>query len=175
MALGIEERFNVRDGARNITFLGWKLSEASSQTDESVRWTELTLYKTVSGNYVLAKVGCSDVFHSEDCERENKGKRHVNLDEAADQAGFSPDEELEYLFAPCPECKPDFDVSPVWVEKDLYSVVVHPTAEVAVNAMYQTKRDRPRSLSRIARKLLDDAAAKDKDVRKVYEEPVTVD
>src|SRR3954467_12138566 len=89
---GTEERFNVKDGQRNLTFMGWQVAAADSQSGNDVRWTELTLYKTLTGKYVLEKVGRSDVFHSDKCTRRSKGEKHGDLEDAAGPEG---DEALE--------------------------------------------------------------------------------
>jgi hypothetical protein len=180
MALGIETRYEIKDGAKNITFMGWLLGSASSQTQDSLRWTELELYRTLSGAYILAKVGRSDVFHSEDCDRRDrngkpmsKGKRFATLEEAMPEDA-DPEDYLEDWFVPCPDCSPEFTDSPVWVERDIYSAPVHSSALRAVNALYQTKGSN-RFLSRIARELLEQATSKDAAIRAAVDTPIEIE
>lgn len=52
-------RHEVRDGSRVVRFEGSLLAEASSRWGDSPRWTELALYRTAAGTYVLAGVGRS--------------------------------------------------------------------------------------------------------------------
>lgn len=177
--LGLEQRYNIQDGQKTITFLGWFLGSASSQTPESVRWTELGLYRTQQGAYVLEKVGRSDVFHDEDCPRTDrnnkpmsKGKRFAYLDDAMPEEAHR-DDELEDYFVPCDVCQPSYDVSPAWVERDIYSAPVHDSAERVVNALYQTKGQN-RYLSRIARELLEQAVKRDKKIAAAVEKPVEI-
>lgn len=64
----------VRDDARELHFSGVKLSDVSSRTGAKQRWIELRLYRTVGGNYVVERVGCSKVagevsfFFAQTCE-----------------------------------------------------------------------------------------------------------
>jgi hypothetical protein len=177
--LGLEQRINVKDGQRTITFMGWFLGFATSETPDSVRWTELSLYRTLQGAYVLEKVGRSDVFHSEDCERQgvggkkkSKGKRYTTLYDALPDEAEAFDE-LSDFFVPCAECKPEWDESPVWVERDIYSAPVHDSAEKVVAALYQTKGQN-RFLSKPARDLLEQAMQKDSQIRAAVEKPVEI-
>ena len=179
MALGIENRYAIKDGAKTVTFMGWELGSSSSQTADSLRWTELTLYKTIAGAYILEKVGRSDVFHSEDCPRVDrnnkpmsKGKRFVTLEDAMPEEA-EEDDYLEDWFVPCPECNPSFDTSPVYVERDIFSAPVHSTAERVVGALYQTKGGN-RFLSRIARDLLEQAITKDLALKAEVDRPVEI-
>ena len=61
-----EKRFQLQDGMQPVTFAGEQLAFASSQRDDHpvARWTELAVYKTVTGKYVREKIGRSDVFHT---------------------------------------------------------------------------------------------------------------
>jgi hypothetical protein len=52
-------KFEVPQGERTLVIEGELLAHASSRQGLAPRWTELTLYKTVSGRYVLAGVGKS--------------------------------------------------------------------------------------------------------------------
>jgi hypothetical protein len=53
--------FDVPDGRRTLRVEGELLAEASSRTGGALRWTELRLFKTASGRYVLAGAGKSAV------------------------------------------------------------------------------------------------------------------
>jgi hypothetical protein len=188
--LGLEQRFNVADGQKTITFMGWQLGFASSENEDSVRWTELGLFRTLQGSYVLEKIGRSDVFHSETCnlkDRNNKpkskGKRYPNLLEALPEDVITsariddPEDELEEVlheyFVPCEHCNPAYGEVPVWVEKDIFSAPVYSSAEKVVDALYQTRGDN-RFLSRIARSLLDQAMEKDLAIAEAVRKPVEI-
>lgn len=49
----------VQDGRRTLNFDGDLIAEASSWVEGKPRWTELKLYRTTGGNYVLSRCGAS--------------------------------------------------------------------------------------------------------------------
>ena len=53
--------FELPQGDRTLRIEGAFLAHASSRQGEAPRWTELALYRTDSGRYVLAGVGKSAV------------------------------------------------------------------------------------------------------------------
>lgn len=174
---GTEERFNVKDGQRNLTFMGWQIAAADSQSGSDVRWTELTLYKTLTGKYVLEKVGRSDVFHADNCPRKSKGVRFDSLEDATDDV----EEALEDLFVPCdqdggngPHCHPSYDASPVWVERDISAATVLETAEQVVESLFRRESNSTRFLSRVSRALLEEAAKHDQEIHRVISVPSDV-
>ena len=62
-------RWSVRDGPkRKIEFDGERLGKASSRRLDAPRWTEIRLYRSESGIFVLEKVGRSVVLHAPDCD-----------------------------------------------------------------------------------------------------------
>ncbi len=46
-----------RSGLKHLRFQGEQLACMSSRDDDSVRWTELALYRTTTGAYVLSQIG----------------------------------------------------------------------------------------------------------------------
>lgn len=173
MVTGSEERFNVKDGQRPLTFQGWKIADADSQSGSDVRWTELTLYKTLSGRYVLEKIGRSDVFHSDACKRRSKGVKFTSLDDALGDVEES-DLDVEEIFVPCTECHPSFDDEPVWAERDISAVAVFESAEKLVQSLFRRDNDNMKFLSRVSRALLDEAALHDVDIKMVMSSPADV-
>lgn len=168
-----EQRWFVKDGQRPLSFMGWQLASANSQTGADVRWTELTLYITTSRKYVLEKIGRSDVFHREECSRRSKGKRYTSLREAIPEDA-QPNETLEELFIKCDDCQPTHDLAPVFVERDIYSVATHDSPAALVDSLYRKDRADARYLSRVARQLLDKASAVDEGIRRVLEAPADI-
>lgn len=173
--LGLEQRFQVKDGPRNLSFLGWELGSADSRSaGNEARWTELSLYKTTTGRYILQKVGCSDVFHNETCNPK-RGKRYDNLDIAADQNDVDQDLELEEVYVACTDCKPSYDDEPVWVERDLFAAPTFGTVEELLEALYRPDPSKAsRYLSRVARSLLEQATEKDDAINRVMNAPIDV-
>lgn len=57
----------VRDGNRVLRFIGWQLAAVSSTRPGVQRWSELSIYRTASGDYLLEKIGRSSVAHDPDC------------------------------------------------------------------------------------------------------------
>lgn len=60
-----EEEFSPqeieRDGAKTLVFEGKLIASVSSRTPSKSRWTEIDLWMTLSGTYVLHTRGCSSV------------------------------------------------------------------------------------------------------------------
>lgn len=170
------ERFNIKDGQRPITFVGTELASADSQTGNEKRWTELTVYRTNTGKYVLEKVGRSDVFHSPLCTRRSKGKEYPHLDAALDEilGDDADDESIEERFIPCEDCTPNFDVEPAWVEQDIPSVAVVESAQELVKSLYHRDTGSTKFLSRVARELLEKAAVNDADIASIMSVPTDV-
>ncbi len=49
-----------RDGDRPLRFVGEEIVSVSSQAEGKDRWTELVVYRTSTGKFVLHSIGCSD-------------------------------------------------------------------------------------------------------------------
>lgn len=164
------QRFNVRDGQRPITFVGWSLARADSQSGADVRWTELTLYTTLTGKYIVEKIGRSDVFHTVNCARGNKAKL---FDSLADARPADADEAdgVEDLFVPCDVCGPAHDVAPVLVERDIFSISIYETPKDAIESLHRRDGDTVRPLSRVARALLDEAERNDTGIASALRTP----
>jgi hypothetical protein len=90
------KKFRVNDQLRVLEFEGALIGEASTETTSSPRWTEIRIYKTVGGNYVVERVGVSLVYHRSDASCASGVSRPVGdvIDNDA--------RELE----PCEHCEP---------------------------------------------------------------------
>lgn len=100
------ETYRIRDGARLVTFNGDVLAEVSSHRPSSPRWTELTLYVTDSGRYVLSKVGRSQVLHQPGCSLvQSKLNRFVD-----ENPNTEADESAGWEFHSCIPDEYDLDV-----------------------------------------------------------------
>lgn len=173
--LGLEQRFQIKNGPSKLAFIGWELANADSCTSgHESRWTELNLYRTTSGRYVLQRIGRSDVFHNERCTPNSKWTRYDYL-ELAMPDDVEPDDEIEVVFVQCDECRPEYTDQPVWVERDIYQASHFDTAEQLLEALYRPDtKNSTKYLSRVARSLLEQAVQKDAEIRRVMTEPVDV-
>jgi hypothetical protein len=176
MTHSVETRFDLTDGRQKITFTGVKLSAASSQTDSNpqARWTELAIYKTSAGRYVLEKIGRSDMFHEPGCSKFGKGALHYDaLGDALDE--LDPDASPEEYFLPCPDCRPSYDLDePVVVEQDMHKVDAFASPSELVEALYHRKGGTVRSLSYLSRSLLEQAALLDEGIAEELKKPVEI-
>ncbi|MGV1079744.1 MAG: hypothetical protein ACOYD1_07810 [Candidatus Nanopelagicales bacterium] len=97
----------VRSGNLQIRFLGIELARTSSERLGAVRWSELALYQTVQGEFVLEKIGRSTVAHRPGCRAVT---HRMSL---SDPAGC----------APCLVCQPDIaSGDPAHIEPQRYTV-----------------------------------------------------
>lgn len=53
----------VHDQHQVLEFKGERIGFASTETPDTVRWTEIEIYRTESGNYVIHRIGASVVYH----------------------------------------------------------------------------------------------------------------
>lgn len=149
--------YNLTHDPDSITyeFDGELLGEASSQRDDSIRWTEVRIYRAVSGKYIVHNLGCSDVYHviGASC-----ASGEIAKVEATDE------------FTPCPRCSPTLDKSSRFaLEVDRSNVTVTTSAQGVIEALYAKDDDGTLYLTKVCRAALDDATKKDPDlgVRKV--------
>ena len=93
-----------RDNQRDLRITGEQLATASShhyQGDRQNRWTELELYKTESGKYVIATIGrtCwqgeSDYHTAVICDTEQEVIRALENDEHSEGLGWLAKELLD--------------------------------------------------------------------------------
>ncbi len=175
-----ETRFKLRDGMQPVTFAGEQLAFASSQPDGDTlpdRWTELSIYKTVTGKYVLEKIGRSNLVHRQECTVPGKGALPYEsiIDALDDVDEGASEDDLEQFFVPCPTCKPDFDSDdPVIVEQDYHQVNRFETPEQLLEALYHRKGAAVRQLSSLSRTLLELAARKDEGIRRIRNRPTDI-
>jgi hypothetical protein len=158
MSLAVAE-WKVRDGNRLIQFEGICLGKVSSRRPESPRWTDLSLFKTNGGSYVLEKLGMSIVLHMPGCP-------HILgvLPRFQDTyAGADPDEGYQY-----DDCVPDtYDFTQLLVEEPRYWATIATDPNEIVAALYR-KRDGSRHLPRISIELLEKVSEIDNDINAAY-------
>jgi hypothetical protein len=149
--------YEVKDGTRTLRFEGDKLSFSTSWRQGAIRWIEFTLYKTVSGSYVLSRVGVSMVFHSSVCPLVTRyGLHESSVDDLSPQA------------VPCPECQPNFSEPIVYPERARYWTLVSEEADAVLNALYKYDDNGARYLTKVAERVLEQASEIDPEIDAVY-------
>lgn len=159
MTLLSVETHSVRDGSRLLTFEGKCLANISSQRDQP-RWSELRLYKTTGGSYVLEKVGRSVVVHVPGCKN-ILGPLPRFEDE---HPGDDPD--VGYWYDD--DCVGDtYDLTTLLVETDRHFVVIAEDPAQIVDALYRRKSG-ARHLPQLSLQLLDQAMKHDDQLAESY-------
>lgn len=157
--------FEIKDGTRTLQFNGKLLAESSSWRRGSYRWIEFKLYKTDNGSYVLSRVGVSIVYHGATCPLVaryslNEASRS-ELDSAAVLCGDQRDS--------CPvACQPDDSIDLVFPEKYRYWAQVSEDPQAVLEALYKYDQGGARYLTKVAQRLLEQAADADQKIEKMY-------
>ena len=154
------EFLEVRDGSRRITFEGEMIAFVSSAGNSKPRWSEYKLYKTITGTYVLEKVGRSIVVHMPGCpeiidtlnrfQEENPGR------DPTDGWWF------------CEACTNDrVDITALLVEHNRHWVTISEDPMHIIDALYRRKEG-ARHLPRLSLELLDSAARVDDAIAEAF-------
>lgn len=126
------------------------LSHVSSRGREP-RWVEFTLFRSVTDQYVVERIGKSIVFHNEDCYLVTKNR-----------LSSVPYNEIPGNYVPCSKCRPSrIDLEGLYPERDRPYFQTCETARGVIRFLEQVDDDDLRYLTNIARKLLSEAAEKD--------------
>ncbi len=143
--------YQVRDGARLLVFEGELLGSISSRRADP-RWTEMNLYRTTMGEYILEKVGRSVMTHIAGC-----GEIIGNIPRfQSEHPGDDPD--FGYVYHHCvPE---EYDFTKLLVENDRYWATRVKTPEEIVEALYRRKRGM-QHMPRIGLELLEQVSERD--------------
>lgn len=149
--------YEVRNGNRIMRFEGRHLAFSSSKRPGSSRWIEFDLYKTEGGKYVLSRVGVSHVFHSSVCPLVSRYGLHE-----------AHSDDLTTFAVPCNECRPDSLDPVVFPESYRYWTLVAEEPEAVLEALYKPDDYGARYLTRVAERLLQEAAAQDADIDMLY-------
>ena len=156
---GADALLQVRDGSRLITFQGTLLGSVSSERQGSPRWTEMSLYLTHGGSYVLEKVGRSVMTHMPGCSR------IIGKLPRFQEAHPGDDPEVGYWYD---DCVPDeYDFTQMLVEEDRFWAVIAEDPGRVVEALHR-KKEGSRQLPRISMDLLDEAGKHDERIRDAY-------
>lgn len=147
----------VRDGKRLLTFDGDLLASISSRESlDKDRWTEMSVFRTTGGSYILEKVGRSTRLHMPGCSDILKD---LPLFQQA-----HPGEDPESGYSWCDRCSPpigeEYDFPSLLVEEDRYWATISPDPEVIIDALWR-KREGYRRLPLISVKLLTELSEAD--------------
>jgi len=146
----------VRDGStRVIEFDGRLLGEVSSRRAGAPRWTELRLFRTNAGAYVLEKVGASVVVHAPGCpEMLGSLPRFQEIHPGADPSDGS--------FWFCERCgdRAVTNITTLLVEANRYWAIIAEDPAQIVDSLYRRKNG-ARSMPRMSLDLLDEAGRND--------------
>jgi len=155
------DTYRLPDGSdgKHVEFTGKQIGSGSSHGGKgTLRWTEVRLFRTQAGKYVLQKVGRSVVAHAED-QPCTSGDPYFEDD--------GPEVNLSgYL--PCPLCRPDFAQDALVLENDRYSVHVSDTAEGIVESAYSQDSDGVTYMTRVARQCLQRAGLMDDAIKRAF-------
>lgn len=153
----------VRDGAtRIIEFDGELLGEVSSRRSRGPRWTELRLFKTDAGTYVLEKVGASVVVHAPRCP--NIIGSLPRFQEV--HPGADPADENWWICERCGTVAVQ-DITKLLVETNRHWATIAENPAQIVDALYRRK-DGARSMPRMSLDLLDEAGKNDPEILKAF-------
>ena len=166
----------LRDSNRIVHFDGILLGKASSEYrgragEHKARWSEILIYRTGEGTYVIAKVGRSRIVHaSPDCrvlKRNEDPLRRVDLDD--------PNADYEYCDPNLPgyaQCWTDDSLNAArygYLENDHASAIPADNPTGAVSACYSRDPLGVFSISWLARKALENAFSQDADLEDAYD------
>jgi hypothetical protein len=149
--------YEVKDGSRTLQFNGKLLGKSDSWRGGSTRWIEFALYRTENGSYVLSRVGVSLIYHGAACPIV---KRYGLTEVAFD------DVDTDSL--PCEECRPSSAAALVFPEKHRYWAQVSEDPDAVLEALYKYDQGGARYLTKVAKRLLEDASAIDSGIESIY-------
>ena len=144
----------VRDQHQMLEFDGRLIGFGSTENDKSTRWTEIEIFATKGGNYVVHRVGASVLYHKANSNCTSGTLTRVSQLDANE------------IHEPCDVCKPgrlkDLDgTDRVRRESDRHSADAVESTEALVQALSLKRPNGSTFLSAVAREALTDAAEHD--------------
>lgn len=142
-----------------IAFTGRVLGGASSQYDDSVlRWMEITIYKTITGKYIVSTIGCSDVYHT----MEGHAKSDGSTCSSGLPTTLAECQGNDITIKPCPLCNPDRAIRDanayIRLEVDKSNVFVCNTPVGVRDSLLATDSSGVKYLTKLAKAALRNAA-----------------
>lgn len=164
-------RHELANGDRVLRFVGEKIGSGTSRIGvdaDKIRWTEVDIYRTTGGQYVVHKIGRSSVYHRKDTPCNIKHSRRTT------PASLKRREPERYEDATyCPVCVPD-DIllmdpdTLIYMETDRATAHVSTTAQGAVEAAHNRDPEGTAFLTRPAEYALRHAARTDPGLREAF-------
>lgn len=155
------EEHEVRDSDGTIKFRGVLLGSATSRSGPAnLRWTELHIFRTEAGTYVVNKIGRTRAYH-------------VPGEECAKRAPVIPNPGRAAMsgLLPCPFCGPYPDDAEVALEVDRSSVQTATSASGCVESCKTfNHQEQTVFLTNVARRALEAAAQSDEAVAEAFYE-----
>ena len=147
---------------RTYRFDGELLAHASSHRPGRARWSEISLFKTRGGEYILVKAGRSLVFHA---------KRSCAGPFAKSAKGPKIGDAYRERI-PCQRCvpvgRPEGGIHEIFNENDLVTVIRSKSAEGVVESAHILDEDEVLTLPYLAQRMLQDAGTKDEAIKAAY-------
>lgn len=152
----------VQDGSRQITFEGEMIASVTSRHHSQPRWSEYRLYKTLSGTYVLEKVGRSVVLHMPGCTEIRESLNRFQEDYPGEDPSSS-----DWWF--CEQCATGgrANMTALLVEQNRTWVMTTDDPAEVIDGLYRRK-NRTRQLPVISLNLLEQAARVDKPIADAF-------
>lgn len=149
-------------GTRQLKFRGIQLATVNSERPTAPRWTVLTLYKTISGVYVVHRIGLSRVFHTASCSQAVQNRLPYGHES---KVPLPKPSEL----SACPQCNPRLsdEFTNLRFEQPRNLANVLDGADAVVDSLHRSDRG-ARNLPWLASALLNEAARLDKDIADSY-------
>lgn len=152
--------FNDTKSGREFRFDGDLLAHVSTVVPGRPRWSEISIFRTEGGQYVLVKTGKSILFHStRECSR--TGKYYVER-KRADHHGEAANG------IPCLQCGPRANDPIVYEENDLVTVVVSRSAEGVVESAHLEDEDGIMFIPAFVNRALRLASEKDDELKAAF-------
>jgi hypothetical protein len=162
----------IRDSTRKYRFEGVRLAAVSSERGHKTRWTDIEIFRTTGGLFIVHRVGVTTLVHLDDCEQLRKyHKRYTPGIEGIASDEFGPADRQ-----PCPTCKPPFkellhtEPALLRFERDRHTVSIEATAEGMIQALH-TNKDGDRQLGSLAASALQFSADRNPEIASVFYAP----
>lgn len=162
--------YELNNFDRVLRFNGERIAHSSSRKGSDrdiIRWTEVDIYRTAGGSYVIHKIGKSRVYHAGPYMCSGTTGKLVQTNTLLTRRR----EEFRVTdLAPCPVCQPgpiQAHVS-VTIEQDRGNTATSTTARGIVESAYNQDPEGVTYLTKTAKRALEEASSRDGAIRDAY-------